>query len=141
MSQTISTESLSHESRTFPPSPAVVSHALLNAAQFDALYKRSVREPEKFWLEQAQTLEWFKPPTVAGKHTWDTDARKIEHTYFEDGQLNLTVNCLDRHPARTEATTRGASNIALGDRNRNLAAGSLRDLCAARSQTASARRY
>ena len=93
----ISTESLSHESRTFPPSPAVVKHALLNAAQFDALYQRSLREPDKFWLEQAQTLEWFKAPTVAGKHTWDTNARKIEHTYFEDGQLNVTVNCLDRH--------------------------------------------
>ena len=97
MSQTISTESLSHESRTFPPSPAVVQHALLNRQQFDALYERSIREPEKFWLEQAQTLEWFKQPTVAGKYNWDTAARKIEHTYFEDGQLNLTVNCLDRH--------------------------------------------
>jgi len=93
----ISTESLSHESRTFPPSPAVVGRALLNAAQFDTLYRRSIREPEKFWLEQAHTLEWFKPPTVAGKHHWDTAARKIEHTWFEDGQLNLTVNCLDRH--------------------------------------------
>ncbi len=33
----------------------------------------------------------------AANITWDTDARKIEHTWFEDGQLNLTVNCLDRH--------------------------------------------
>jgi acetyl-CoA synthetase len=95
--QAISTESLSHESRTFPPAPAVVKHAHLNAAQFDALYERSIREPEKFWLEQAHTLEWFKLPTVAGKHNWDTAARKIEHTFFEDGQLNVTVNCLDRH--------------------------------------------
>ena len=95
--KTISTESLSHESRTFPPAPAVVQRALLNAAQFDALYQRSLKEPDQFWLEQAQTLAWFKPPTVAGRHTWDTNARKIEHTYFEDGQLNLTVNCLDRH--------------------------------------------
>ncbi len=95
--QAISTESLSHESRTFPPAPAVVKHAHLNAAQFDALYERSLREPEKFWLEQAHTLEWFKLPTVAGKHNWDTAARKIEHTFFEDGQLNVTVNCLDRH--------------------------------------------
>jgi acetyl-CoA synthetase len=96
----ISTESLSHESRTFPPAPAVVKHAHLNAAQFDALYERSINEPEQFWLEQAATLEWFKPPTVAGKHNWDTAARKIEHTFFEDGQLNLTVNCLDRHLAK-----------------------------------------
>jgi acetyl-CoA synthetase len=95
--KTISTESLSHESRKFPPSPEVVKHALLNAAQFNALYERSLREPEKFWLEQARTLDWFKPPTVTRKFTWDTDARKIQHTWFEDGELNLSVNCLDRH--------------------------------------------
>jgi len=95
--QAISTESLQHAGRTFPPSAEVVKHALLNAAQFDALYRRSISEPEKFWLEQANTLDWFKKPTVAGKHTWDTAARKIEHTFFEDGQLNITTNCLDRH--------------------------------------------
>src|SRR5258708_34152027 len=61
------------------------------------MYQRSLREPEKFWLEQASSLEWFKKPTVAGKFAWNTDVQKIEHTFFEDGQLNLTVNCLDRH--------------------------------------------
>ena len=95
--KTISTESLQHEGRMFPPPPEVVKRALLNAAQFDQLYQRSLREPDKFWLEQARTLEWFKPPTVARKFTWDTDARKIQHTWFEDGELNLSVNCLDRH--------------------------------------------
>jgi len=95
--KTISTESLSHESRTFPPSPEVLKRALLNAAQFDALYEHSLREPEKFWLEQANTLDWFKKPTVAGKFIWDSAAKKIEHTWFEDGELNLAVNCLDRH--------------------------------------------
>ena len=94
---TISTESLQQQGRTFPPSPEVVKHAHLNCAQFNALYEQSIREPEKFWLEQAQTLEWFKAPTVARKFDWNTAARKIEHTWFEDGQLNLTVNCLDRH--------------------------------------------
>ena len=95
--QAISTESLQQAGRTFPPSAETVNRALINAAQYDALSTRSVREPEKFWLEQADTLDWFVKPTVAGKHTWDTDARKIEHTFFEDGQLNVTVNCLDRH--------------------------------------------
>ena len=61
------------------------------------MYQRSLREPGKFWLEQARTLEWIKPPTVARKFEWNTDARKIQHTFFEDGQLNLAVNCLDRH--------------------------------------------
>jgi acetyl-CoA synthetase len=95
--KTISTESLSQENRAFPPSPEVVKRALLNAEQFNALYEKSVREPEKFWLEQSETLEWFKQPTVAGKFIWDTDAKRIEHTFFEDGELNVSANCLDRH--------------------------------------------
>src|SRR5450756_511777 len=93
----ISTDSLQQAGQTFPPAPDVVKHALLNAAQFDALYQRSIREPDQFWLEQADTLDWFKKPTVARKYTWATDARKIEHTWFEDGQMNITANCLDRH--------------------------------------------
>src|SRR2546425_12785315 len=92
----ISTESLSHETRTFPPPPEAVKRAHLNAAQFDQMYQRSIREPEKFWLEQARTLDWFKEPHHARKFTWDTHARKIEHMWFEDGKLNVTVNCLDR---------------------------------------------
>ena len=95
--QAISTDSLQHAGRTFPPSAEVVERAHLNAEQFDARYARSIGEPDKFWLEQANTLDWFKKPTVAGKHIWDTDARKIEHTFFADGELNVTVNCLDRH--------------------------------------------
>src|SRR5581483_5080849 len=92
----ISTDSLLQESRKFPPSPEAAKRALLNAKQFDELYQRSIREPDKFWLEQADTLDWFKKPAIGRKYTWDTDDRKIEHTWFEDGELNLTVNCLDR---------------------------------------------
>ena len=95
--QTISTESLQHETRSFPPLPEVTRRAHLNAEQFAAMYERSIREPEAFWLEQAKTLTWFKAPTVARKFNWDTDARKVEHTWFEDGEMNVTVNCLDRH--------------------------------------------
>ena len=93
----VSSASLLHETRTFPPSPEVVKRALLNAAQYKEQYSRSIREPDKYWLEQAQTLEWFQKPATACNYIWDTDARKIQHTWFEDGQLNLTVNCLDRH--------------------------------------------
>jgi acetyl-CoA synthetase len=95
--KTVSTNSLQQEGRTFPPSPEVVKRAYLNAEQYQAMYDRSVQDPDGFWLEQAATLDWFKKPTKAGKYAWDTEARKIEHTWFEDGQLNLSVNCLDRH--------------------------------------------
>ncbi len=93
----ISTDSLMTETRKFPPSAEVVRRAHVNAAQYAQMYARSVKDSDAFWLEQAGTLEWFKPPTVARKFTWNTDNRVIKHTWFEDGQLNLTVNCLDRH--------------------------------------------
>ena len=87
-----------------------MKHALLNERRNSSTrcITSPFREPEKFWLEQSNTLDWFKSPTVARKFIWDTDARKIEHTFFEDGQLNLTVNCLDRH-----VTTKLRDKIAI----------------------------
>ncbi|HXR04074.1 MAG TPA: acetate--CoA ligase [Verrucomicrobiae bacterium] len=96
-SQTVSTSSLMQESRTFPPGKEVVQRAYINAAQYKQMYERSIKDPDGFWLEQANTLEWIKKPTKGRKYVWDTAAKKVEHTWFEDGQLNVTVNCLDRH--------------------------------------------
>jgi acetyl-CoA synthetase len=95
--QTVSTSSLMQESRTFPPGKEVVQRAYINAAQYKKMYERSIKDPDGFWLEQADTLEWIKKPTKGRKYVWDTAAKKVEHTWFEDGQLNVTVSCLDRH--------------------------------------------
>jgi acetyl-CoA synthetase len=95
--KTVSTSSLMQENRTFPPPAEAVSRAHINAAQYQAMYESSIKEPDKFWLEQSATLEWFKKPTEARKFVWDTAARKVEHTWFKDGELNVSVNCLDRH--------------------------------------------
>ncbi|MGH7994440.1 MAG: acetyl-coenzyme A synthetase N-terminal domain-containing protein, partial [Limisphaerales bacterium] len=97
VSKPVSTSSLMQESRTFPPGRDVVQHALLNAEQYQKMYARSIRDPDGFWLEQAATLDWFKSPTKGRKYIWNTSAKIIEHTWFEDGQLNVAVNCLDRH--------------------------------------------
>ena len=93
----VSVDSLMTETRTFPPAPEVVKRAYINAEQYRQMYERSIKEPDKFWLEQAATLEWFRKPTVGRRYVWDTAARKIQHTWFEDGQLNVTASCLDRH--------------------------------------------
>ena len=61
------------------------------------MYNRSVRDVEGFWLEQAENLSWFKKPTKARQQNWNTEQRKIEHTWFADGELNVSHNCLDRH--------------------------------------------
>lgn len=103
----LSTDSLLQEARTFPPSNEIREKALLNSQQYEQLYERSIRESDAFWLEQAQTLEWTKPPTVGCKYVWDTAARRIQHTWFEDGILNLSVNCLDRH-LKTEVRNKPA---------------------------------
>jgi len=94
----ISTDSLLLEGRSFPPSKEVVSRALINADQYKAMYERSINDSESFWLEMTKEhVAWFKEPTVGRKYTWDTKAKIIEHTWFEDGVLNVSYNCLDKH--------------------------------------------
>ena len=93
----VSTDSLMKEDRKFPPSAECVARAHLNADEYDAMYRRSVDDSDAFWLEQAQTLNWTKQPTVAREYTWDTENRNIQHTWFADGELNISSNCLDRH--------------------------------------------
>jgi acetyl-CoA synthetase len=95
--KSVSTATLLQETRKFPPPPEVVKRAHINAEQYQRMYERSIRDPDGFWLEQCNTLTWFRKPTVGRKYVWDTAARKIQHTWFEDGQLNVSVNCLDRH--------------------------------------------
>src|SRR5664280_2603007 len=96
-SRPVSTDFLMQENRTFPPNKEVVKRAYVNAEQYEAMYERSIREPDKFWLEQSTALEWFKKPVRGRKYTWDTAAKRIDHSWFEDGTLNVSVNCLDRH--------------------------------------------
>ena len=95
--KTVSTSSLLQETRTFPPSPEVLKRAHITAEQYEAMYAQSVQDPDGFWLDQAATLDWMKKPGVSRKYTWNTDAARIQHSWFEDGQLNVSVNCLDRH--------------------------------------------
>ena len=100
--------SLMTETRTFPPPPELAKKAHIKSVkQYQEMYDQSVRNPEKFWLEQAASLDWFKKPTVARKYEWNTRDRRIQHTWFEDGELNLSVNCLDRH-LKTSCRTKPA---------------------------------
>ncbi|MGE5296882.1 MAG: AMP-binding protein, partial [Solirubrobacterales bacterium] len=90
--------SLMTETRMFPPPERIKKHAYVSSEeQYRKMWERSLKDPDGFWLEQAQALSWFKKPTESLRYTWDTAARKIEHTWFADGQLNVSYNCLDRH--------------------------------------------
>jgi acetyl-CoA synthetase len=101
MSQT-SIESVSRESRIFAPQEAFARAARVPSREaYDAMYRRSIEEPDAFWLELARELHWFRAPTKG------LDWSRAPHaTWFEDGTTNLAYNCLDRHldgPRRNKA--------------------------------------
>ena len=74
-------QSLMTEDRKFPPPASVQENAYVNSdEQYKKMWERSINDPDGFWLEQAKSLSWFKEPTQSLEYTWDTKARKIEHT-------------------------------------------------------------
>ncbi len=91
-------KSLMQEKRTFAPPASIQQNAHVSSMdQYQQMWDRSINDSDAFWLEQAKTLAWFKEPSKGLEYTWDTKARKIEHSWFADGELNVSYNCLDRH--------------------------------------------
>jgi acetyl-CoA synthetase len=58
------------------------------------LYKQSIEQPEAFWAEQAKSLQWMKPFSKVQNASFN---KPVSIKWFEDGSLNVSVNCLDRH--------------------------------------------
>jgi acetyl-CoA synthetase len=68
-------------------------HTHCTLADYEALYARSIDDPDSFWADQAERLDWFVHPTrIAG---WSFDPVSIR--WFEDGVLNICHNAVDRH--------------------------------------------
>jgi acetyl-CoA synthetase len=61
------------------------------------LHDLAASDPDRFWLEQARRLDWARFPTQAGD--WSFNEQDFGIRWYGDGQLNLSVNCLDRHLA------------------------------------------
>ncbi len=69
--------------------------AFMTRAQYEAAYAESVRDPDGFWGQEARRLDWAKPFTKVKNVSWDPDNLSIK--WFEDGALNVSANCIDRH--------------------------------------------
>ena len=82
-------------SKTYPPSSEVVSRAHVDASKYEAMYAASVSDPDAFWAEQAERLEWMKRPTEIRNVDFTLGQVSIE--WFRDGTLNVAANCVDRH--------------------------------------------
>jgi len=83
-------------SDTLIPVPdAWKSKAFIDKAKYEEMYARSVKDPDGFWGEQAARLDWIVKPTKIKNVSWDPDNLSIK--WFEDGALNVSANCVDRH--------------------------------------------
>jgi acetyl-CoA synthetase len=85
------------EQDVYPVPPAWAERARIDRAGYDALYAAALADPDAFWLDQARRLDWTKTPTRAGD--WSFDEADFRIRWFEDGVLNASANCLDRHLA------------------------------------------
>ncbi|MEO9161749.1 MAG: acetate--CoA ligase, partial [Casimicrobiaceae bacterium] len=86
-------QSVMHEERVFEPSPAFAAQANVKRADADAMNAKAARDFEGFWADLArETLHWRKPFT---KVLDESDAPFYK--WFEDGELNVSYNCLDRN--------------------------------------------
>jgi acetyl-CoA synthetase len=83
------------EQDLFPVPAEWAKKARVNAAKYQQLYGRSIADSGSFWLEQARRLDWIKRPEIAGD--WSFDATTFHISWFSDGKLNATANCIDRH--------------------------------------------
>jgi acetyl-CoA synthetase len=75
---------------------AIAKSAHCDDAKYQAMYRRSIEDPDGFWGEQAERLDWLRFPTRI-KDVDFTDSARIR--WFEDGVLNVSANCIDRHLA------------------------------------------
>ena len=85
-------DSTLRENRVFPPLEEFSAKAHIKSlAEYEALYKQSIDDPEAFWAEAAANLHWFKP--------WDKvmEGGFPDVKWFSGGKLNLSYNCVDRH--------------------------------------------
>ena len=72
--------------------------AFMTEAQYRAAYEESVRDPDGYWGREAERLDWLRPFTKVKNVSWDPDNLSIK--WFEDGALNVSANCIDRHLAK-----------------------------------------
>ena len=89
----------SSHTKVYPVPAAVAKRAHIDAKKYQAMYARSVKNPDAFWAEQAKEfVSWSKPWSKVSD--WSYDAKDLHIKWFIDAKLNVSWNCLDRHLAK-----------------------------------------
>ncbi|PTQ59174.1 acetyl-coenzyme A synthetase [Sphingomonas aurantiaca] len=87
---------------SYPVPAEWAKDALIDAAASDRMYAEAATDPDAFWSKEAKRLDWIVAPTKIKDTSFDESDFRIR--WFEDGQLNVAANCVDRHAdARPDA--------------------------------------
>jgi len=81
----------------YPASDAFTAKAHVDAATYASMYAASATDPIAFWAEQGKRIDWIKPFTKVKETNFELGNVSIK--WFEDGELNVSANCIDRHIA------------------------------------------
>ncbi|HEX9933356.1 MAG TPA: acetyl-coenzyme A synthetase N-terminal domain-containing protein, partial [Allosphingosinicella sp.] len=77
------------------PPEGIARAAHFGPADYEERYRRSIEDPDGFWAEEAQRIDWVRAPARISNWSFDP----VDIKWFEDGVLNLCHNCVDRHLA------------------------------------------
>ncbi|WP_416877239.1 acetate--CoA ligase [Litorimonas sp.] len=88
---------MSDDVKTYPVPTDFSRKANIGPEQYGSMYAASIEDPESFWGEMGQRLDWIEPYTKVKNVNWDKADLSVK--WYEDGVLNVTANCLDRHLA------------------------------------------
>ena len=77
------------------PSSDVVKNAHVNSEQYEKMYAESINDPDVFWDTHGKRIDWIKPYKKISNISYTKEDLKIK--WYEDGTLNASANCLDRH--------------------------------------------
>jgi acetyl-CoA synthetase len=83
--------------QTYAPSADFAANAHIDAAKYKEMYAASINDPEAFWREHGQRIDWIRPYSRVKDVNYEFGNVSIK--WFEDGTLNVAVNCIDRHLA------------------------------------------
>ncbi len=72
-----------------------ILNSKINKQEYESMYANSIQENEKFWSKEAERIDWFKKFTKIKEVKYSKSDVKIK--WFEDGVLNISYNCIDRH--------------------------------------------
>ena len=83
------------DSKVYPVNPSIAANAWIGQDDYETMYRQSIEKPDEFWAEQAKRLDWIKFPTKIKNTSFAPG--NVDIRWYEDGVLNVSVNCLDRH--------------------------------------------